>query len=511
MNDLQIIFNKIKSKYPDINLIYDEQKNLLRYTNNNCTLDITKKYNGFNARFWHKGMRYDVMLKDKAEVCRVLILIKNGKIRVIEDPKRPNHAKITNIYECRYNKKSVVRYILPTLIGLGIIIFSVLMISQGLESIESHHGVWEITDMGLIAFFLGGVYAGVILICYAFGRRINPAPYFFGVLVAAFGLCELFFVADDTMKNESTVGQTIGTSIVFLMIILAGVMLIWLGHEKKSKMDLVVKRTANLPSPKKRRQIFNSLGNAESVPAYVITLKDGNAEYTGSRAGGEPYCDGSTIGPDIYIQEGEEFTFLFQINLRDIQGHTELPEGGILQFFLLKALNNKDSEIRTVYYPYVNEMIMGSAGDSVPLQLTLEKLQGMASPSVYDMKKVRDAANRLGIALDPDLDWFELFGDMVESGPHECYLMGPAKLPIPPTEAYLPEERYVNRPLLMLDSEEEYVYETLLSGGDEFEFMNVQVFSSLQKLRTPDAEYPEDVVTVRAFDVDPEYGKWDFK
>ena len=139
--------------------------------------------------------------------------IKNGKIRVIEDPKRPNHAKITYIYECRYNKKSVVRYILPTLIGLGIIIFSVLMISQGLESIESHHGVWEITDMGLIAFFLGGVYAGVILICYAFGRRINPAPYFFGVLVAAFGLCELFFVADDSMKNESTVGQTIGTSL----------------------------------------------------------------------------------------------------------------------------------------------------------------------------------------------------------------------------------------------------------------------------------------------------------
>ena len=127
------------------------------------------------------------------------------------------------------------------------------------------------------------------------------------------------------------------------------------------------------------------------------------------------------------------------------------------------------------------------------------------------MAKVYETAYELGISLDPDVDWWELFGNMTPESVRGCYLMGPASMPPPYTQAIRPEDRYVIRPLLMLDSRDERTFDTLLMNEGDFAHTSLQVFTSTYNLQHLADAFPEDVVTVHGFEVDSEYGKWDFK
>ena len=329
MDQVQAIYEKMKMKHPEINLIYDGPKGLLWYTNDDCSLEITKVQRGFNARFWYNGRCYDTLLNSEDEVCRVIELLRKKKIRVEEDPQREKHAKLINVLEPRKNKKNAVRYTIPTLIGIALIIFCLVILYGGYESVQSHHGVWEITDVGLVIFFLSGIYAGISLIRYAFGRFVGCVTNFFGILITGFGITEIFFSFSDVPTGKTTIGSAIGITVVFLLVIGCGVLLIWTSHQKRAGADLIVKRNPILPPP-----------------------------YT---------------------------------------------------------------------------------------------------------------------------------------------------------QAIRPEDRYVIRPLLMLDSRDERTFDTLLMNEGDFAHTSLQVFTSTYNLQHLADAFPEDVVTVHGFEVDSEYGKWDFK
>ena len=467
--------------------------------------EITKTRSGYNARFSYNGNFYDVALENEKEVARVEKLLKKGKISIEEDPLRPKFAKIKNVMEPRFNKLGIIRYTIPTLIGLGIIIFSVMMLYQGYQHVQKEHGMWDITDTGVAFFFLTCIYGGISLIRYAFGKNVYIVLNVIGILVTGFGFCELFFVANDIGKDKTS--SIIGSFLVFAFIMGAGILLIWMSHIRKNRSDISVRRTPVLPPRADIERIYDRMKSDNKTTTFMISVGDGDAEYTGSRVGGEPYSDGSKIDPELDLSEDQSLSFLFQINLRDLGEETELPGSGILQFYLFDSPSFEDIQIKIMFYPYINEMLIKDPGMSKPLILTRQELPDMGGIDVYDMSKVSVVAEQLGITLSPDLDWWELFEDVMPDTTHGCYLLGPAKLPPPRTEALLPEDRYINRPLLMLDTEDESTYDMLLMNEGDYADMNLQVYTSLYGLQHPDAVKPEEVKTVHAFLDDTGYGK----
>ena len=459
------------------------------------TVTFTRQPPGYNARFSYNGRFYDVYLQNDKEYESTIKLLSKGKISIEEDPMRPKYAKISRILTYRYNTRSIFHRICLILIGLSLITFCVLMLYGGYLDMSSHHFTGITQDVGLVCFLLGVIYAGISLIRYAFGRIVYCWMNFFGIITTAFGFCELFFVADDIQNEKDTLSRNIGGSIVFFIIIGLGILLIVLSHTKKKKADVILKRTPILPSFEETERLYDHILEKSRALAIILSKGDNPPTYTGSRAGGVPYDDGTKTHP--ISMTGQELTFIFQINLSELNVDSVLPKSGILEFFINDYVDPGQTEIKTVYYPHINEMLLGDTKYSTAIKMTPQVIAAIDNFGPYNMDYVFNTANEMGIYLNTDAEYFELFGNMPGVQSDICYLLGPAKIMPPRTEAANLGDRRIDQPLLSLDIYGDFIDELLINTPD-VDYYNMQVYTSMYNLKNLETAIPEDIITVHS-------------
>ena len=464
------------------------------------TVHFTKHGSGYNARFAYNGRFYDVQLEDENEYEKAVKLITKNKVSIEENPARPKYAKIKNVLTARYNKRNLFVRILAILIGLGLITLSCLMLYEGYHTMEEKHFTDITTDIGLSCFFLGVIYAGISLIRYAFGRFVYVFLNFLGILVASFGFCELFFVLEAVANKKESTGDGIGSSIVFFLIIFLGVFLIVSSHFKKKKADVVLKRTPILPPQEDIDRLYKKILEKSKALALILGTDDKPASYTGSRAGGVPYEDGTKDAPVSSIN-GLPLTFIFQINLSEVTVDSKLPKSGILEFFIDEASNSDRCEIKAVYYPHINEMLIGDTKYCTSLRVIPQEVAAIDNYGPYNMDFVYNTAYEMGIYLNDDLDYFDLFKNLSGNIGETCYLLGPVKIAPPRTEAVNLGDRRIDQPLLTLDMGA-MIIDDLLRNTPDVDYYDMQLYTSMYNLNHPEYMIPDDLVTVHSLDFD---------
>ena len=462
------------------------------------TVHFTKQGSGYNARFSYNGRFYDVVLNDEYEYEKTIRLMSKNKITIEEDPARPKFAKISTILMPRYNKRNPVVRIIAILIGLGLIAFSCLLLSQGYREMESKHFTDITSDAGLTCFFLGVIYAGISLIRYAFGRFVYIFLNFLGILVASFGFCELFFVLEAVANKKESIGDGIGSSIVFFLIVFLGIFLIVISHFKKKKAEVIVKRTPILPPQEDIERLYNKILEKSKALALILDKDEKMATYTGSRAGGVPYEDGTKL-PPVSPLDGRPLTFIFQINLSEVHADSVLPKSGILEFFIDENADYTKSELKPLYYPSINEMLIGDTKYSKPLRIIPQEIAAVDNYGPYNMEYVFDTAREMGIYLNDDLDYFDLFKNLSGGINEACYLLGPVKLAPPRTEALNLGDRRIDQPLLTLDMDAMIIDELLVNSPDT-DYVDMQLYTSTYNINHLEEPIPQDFVTMHSSD-----------
>jgi hypothetical protein len=211
------------------------------------------------------------------------------------------------------------------------------------------------------------------------------------------------------------------------------------------------------------------------LPAVYIKPSQKQATYTGSRVGGAPYDDGTQEIP--ITSDGFKMRFIMQINLDEIRAKTTFPESGILEFFIGDNIGVDGFEMKTLYYPTVNELLTGNIDKCWPIDLKCGEMHDLwLTFWDSDMEEIFKTARSLNINLDEDIDKFELMDNEVFKLPEMDYLLGSVRL-MPPWSEISNGETRVDKPLLSIGPDSPMIT-WLYEITNETEFYGFQAFTS---------------------------------
>ena len=176
-----------------------------------------------------------------------------------------------------------------------------------------------------------------------------------------------------------------------------------------------------------------------------------------------------------------------------------LPKSGILEFFIDENADYTKSELKPLYYPSINEMLIGDTKYSKPLRIIPQEIAAVDNYGPYNMEYVFDTAREMGIYLNDDLDYFDLFKDLSGGINEACYLLGPVKLAPPRTEALNLGDRRIDQPLLTLDMDA-MIIDELLANSPDIDYVDMQLYTSTYNINHLEEPIPQDYVTMHSSD-----------
>ena len=481
MKNIYEVYQKLKKKYPEDSISFEEDARVLFYETEEYALQFNASRVDQNQEIQmhllYGGRRYDHQLINSNEAYQIAKRFRDGRITIEEVYDKS--VKLKGLLSYRNTHKGPVRKTIITTFAVILIILVLLLLSSAYYSISKRHGDLNATDVGSLIFCFFILYAAISLITYAFGREIYGWAHFFASIMTGFGIGLIFFLWPELVDGTPGKKDVIGSCIVALFIIVTGGGFFWTSHLKKNTSVKIIRRTANMPTKEQLKKVYEKLYEKRMLPAVFIKPSEQQALFAGSRAGGKPYADGTKEIP--HTKNGYPTVFLMQINFSEIGAATELPDHGILQFFMGDQDGNVGFEMKTLFYPEINEMLSEDPGKTWPIELVPGEMPDVWN-TVYDsdLGELYAAAEAAGVSLDGDLDKADFIDNELFKLSDLDYLLGSIRLAPPWTWAAGKGDYRLDVPLLSVGPDSPII--TWLYYFMEFE--EFQVFTSKDSLES---------------------------
>ncbi len=422
MNNLTEVYEKLNKRISADHLYMYPDTGDLVYKDSTIEAVFSDSQNKTNMHFFWEGKRYDYELRNVNEVYSIIKDLHRKRIRFCHREEKEVSVKGLLRYRLKV-QRGWVKVIL-SLLGIAIIIAAGFMILAGVMTMIDRHFDMEWDDIGAFIVLGFAVNCGISLITYAFGRVIYEGIYFAGNVFMGFGLGLVCFQIYDYYSKEDSLQDTVFFILFFLFLAFVGGLFISVSHMKKTKTDVIIKRTPVLPSKTELDRILGNLYMDSTTLGFRIEPTEDMVLYTGSRVGGMPYSDGMRAAP-VTIS-GKEMVFLFQINLSEISVPSPLPQSGILEFFIEDTWNERYLNVKVEYYPFISSLNLGYNFDagSTAIRFIPEEMKSLWNIRLED---IYQSAFRMGIELQPDLELAEILKEADNEMYRESYLLGSTK------------------------------------------------------------------------------------
>ena len=463
---LESVFEKLKNKIPEENLMYDETKDQLVFRKENYEVLINNLKGAIKLTVLFGGKIYEYYLRSRDEACAVIMDFHKGRIKI--EQKDQKNILATGLLGDRYRIHSTILKVILWVVGLAIMASTFVMITAGILTLKGRHFDFKMDDIALFIMLFCLAYCGLSLIFYSFGRIIYESMLFSGVFILGLGICLVLFEVGDLLEGKTEPAGLAASVILYMIFIIPGVLLIRCSYFKKNKTDIEIKRTLILPTKDELSKIKDILYKDKKVLALQIEPTYDTPHVSGSRTGGRPYSENPTS-----LAYSHNSEFVLQINLSDIKVKSALPESGLLQFYV-DDMEVDDEAIDIEYYPDVNEIEddQESLIDSRTISIVPVELPDLWNITVDDFYY---AASMAGVLVSDDLDLEDIINDQCISLETEDYLLGPCRLS--PGSIMGNGEKKADQPLLSLGT---YTEISCPVGGGYLS--NIQVFINKENL-----------------------------
>lgn len=434
MESLSEVYEALHQKFPDTTdldpygreVVINGSYPLLLYEDTDC---IYVRTSLDDQTFTQQMPDYDAVYRFAYGVLSKRVSIKRASEKSIKVTGYDRSPK--NITAIK-NKRSVQRAIICTLLSLILLGFTVMMTITMFMVINWHSKtlLFDLCPMGLALMALT---AAISLLFQGYTRNpLNIARcigYAAGIIMAGFGVIMLLCTWGGSIDDMST-GDYVGMTILFLFALASGIFIMVIAVKPnfglQSAPPYIVMRDVPLPPFEDVcRLVAEIRSRTKKKSLRLIERKGFTPTLTCSKLGGVPYWEKDRPYPE---SDGTKLVMAAQINLSEAPPVPELPDHGLLQFFLPADDEDISGFPATVIYhetidPTVTAedvMALGIstaaedfeyceifARDNIPLLLVGEDMM-MTADSAECNSIMHSIAEELGITLDPTLEYYEL-------------------------------------------------------------------------------------------------------